>query len=123
MNVEWDSVDIRSGGEQIEQVEQAERRTGQDLQRFPVHLQQYHLEFSILFNRYLDVPPLEGRLLLPEVFESLIQLSEDVIEPLDENLPMVPHPNSTKVFPNRGTDYYETMQTNGIPLRPDEEEV
>jgi len=46
-----------------------------------------------------------------------------VIQPFDENLPMVPHPDSTEVFPNRDAHFGETIEGNEIPLRPDKKEV
>ena len=72
VNVEWDSVDINRSG-QIEQVNRFERHTGQDLQRFPVHLLQYPLEFHVSFHRFRDVTPVKNWIVLLEV--SPIQLS------------------------------------------------
>ena len=97
-------------------------RTGQDLQGFPVHLQQFLLEPPVVFSRSPNVPFAEGRILFLEVSYSPIQFSEDVIQPIDENFPMAPHADSAKVFPNRGANFGETARGNVIPLRPDEKE-
>jgi hypothetical protein len=39
--------------------------------------------------------------MLFEVIQPPIQLAKNVIQPFDEIVPVVPHPNPTKVFPNR----------------------
>ena len=77
----------------------------------------------MLFPPRCDLNLFKVRLLLREVIQSLFQLSEDVIEPLDENFPMAPHPDSAKFFPNRGAHFGETIRPNAIPLGPDNKEV
>ena len=89
MKVERDSIWIR--GCQQTKKNRPERRTSN-------YVQQQLLESPILFFCHLDVVVVKTRFAQPEVFQSKIQLPKNVIQPIDEFLAVVSHPNPTEVL-------------------------
>ena len=89
MKVERDSIWVR--GCQQTKKNRPERRTSN-------YVQQQLLEFPILFFCQSDAVVVKTRFAQPEVFQSKIQLPENVIQPIDEFLAVVSHPNPTEVL-------------------------
>ena len=83
--------------------------------RLCIHLQQRLSEFSVVIPHCPEVRFVEFRVLLFEVSKPAIQLSENVVQPLDEIGPVVPHPNSAEVLLDRHKHLVETTGRVSTP--------
>ena len=102
--------------------DQPEIRTGQDLQRFPVLLQQYPPKFPILLPSYLEISLMELRFGLSKVLQSPVHLPENLVQPFHKICTAGIHLDSAEILTYQVAHLVKAI-TEEVPLRPDKQQV